>query len=216
MATYTIQIWNQSNFSKSYAAFMEQPSVVAGGGNPEIYTNAWATFESVTNGGFDTITYDDVTFAYWGTAPQDPAGHSHIVTGGVAEVNTATRDKVDFSGSGDRGFGPTTPGIAMAGSYVIATNADFTAANNYVFGLARPSGTPMPSPVATFKAMPNDTFNITPVEKFYVTDGQYTPGAVIDITETSTKAAQIDFTGKPQTTATVIQAADGSFSVTYS
>jgi hypothetical protein len=74
----------------------------------------------------------------------------------------------------------------------------------------------MPTPVATFAAQPNDTFNITPVEKFYVTDGLYEAGAVIDYSAVSAKSAEIDFTGKPQTTATVIQAADGSFSVTYS
>lgn len=216
MAVYTIQIWNQSKFAKSYVAFMQNPIVTARGGDPKIYTNAWATFPSLLDGGFDSITYEDVTYAYWGTAPRELAPNTTVVSGGVAQVNTASCDSVAFDGSNSLGFEPVAAGGAMSGSYQITATTDFTADNNYVFGLARPGKTSIPTAVATFKAQPNDTFNITPVEKFYVADGAYTPGAVIDVSMSSTNYAEIDFTGKPQTTATVIQAPDGSFSVTYS
>lgn len=216
MAIYTIQVWNQSKFPKSYVAFMQSPVVTGRGGDPDIYANAWATFPSLLNGGFDSITYEDVTYAYWGTAPRELAPNTSVVWGGVAQVNTATRDSIAFDGSDSLGFEAVQNGGAMTGSYQITATTDFTKDNNYVFGLARPGKTPLPTPVATFLAQPNDTFNITPVEKFYVADGVYTPGAVIDVSMTSSEYAEIDFTGKPQTTATVIQAADGSFSVVYS
>lgn len=216
MATYTIQIWNQSDFSKSYVAFMQSPIVSSRGGNPQVFQNAWATFDSVTNGGFDSITYDDVTYAYWGTTPSQLAPNTTVLSGGVALVDTAAQSVVPFSGVAPLGFGDTVNGGAQTGSYAIAATSDFTARNGYVFGLAKPGKTPIPSPVATFVAEPNDTFNITPVEKFYVSDSAYAPGAVIDVTTTSTSFVEIDFTGKPQNTATVIQNADGSFSVTYS
>ncbi|WP_454717066.1 hypothetical protein [Caulobacter segnis] len=216
MAIYTIQVWNQSKFAKSYVAFMQTPVITGRGGDPDIYTNAWATFPSLLDGGFDSITYEDVTYAYWGTAPRELAPNTSVVWGGVAKVNTTTQDTVAFDGSDSLGFEAVQLGGAMTGSYQITATTDFTADNNYVFGLARPGKTPLPTPVATFKAQPNDTFNITPVEKFYVADGAYTPGAVIDVSMSSSDFAEIDFTGKPQTTATVIQAANGSFSVVYS
>ncbi|WP_454760767.1 hypothetical protein [Caulobacter segnis] len=216
MAIYTIQVWNQSKFAKSYVAFMQTPVITGRGGDPDIYTNAWATFPSLLDGGFDSITYEDVTYAYWGTAPRELAPNTSVVWGGVAKVNTTSQDTVAFDGSDSLGFEAVQLGGAMTGSYQITATTDFTADNNYVFGLARPGKTPLPTPVATFKAQPNDTFNITPVEKFYVADGAYTPGAVIDVSMSSSDFAEIDFTGKPQTTATVIQAANGSFSVVYS
>lgn len=216
MAIYTIQVWNQSKFAKSYVAFMQTPVITGRGGDPDIYTNAWATFPSLLDGGFDSITYEDVTYAYWGTAPRELAPNTSVVWGGVAKVDTTTQDTVAFDGSDSLGFEAVQLGGAMTGSYQITATTDFTADNNYVFGLARPGKTPLPTPVATFKAQPNDTFNITPVEKFYVADGAYTPGAVIDVSMSSSDFAEIDFTGKPQTTATVIQAANGSFSVVYS
>jgi len=194
---------------------MQSPVVSARGGSPTVFTNAWATFDSITDGGFDSITYDDVTYAYWGTSPSALAPNTTVLSGGVVQVDTTNQSVVPFSGVSPLGFGDLVNGGAQTGSYAIQAVSDFTAQNKYVFGLAKPGKTPIPSPVATFIAEPNDTFNITPVEKFYVSDSAYTPGAVIDTTMTSTSFVEIDFTGKPQNTATVIQNADGSFSVTY-
>lgn len=67
-----------------------------------------------------------------------------------------------------------------------------------------------------FDAVPNQTFNITPVVRFYVADGAYTAGQIIDFTAESANHATIDFTGQPGTKVTVVQGADGSFSVVYS
>lgn len=220
MATYTLKVLNNSGFNKNYVWFMQSPKVISTGADPQVYTNAWVTFTGVTPGSTDTVTYTDETYAYWATATTPIGPGSSMGQSGTAAANTATQDSVTFLGStsdGGVGFGKvTSPGSAMTGSIEIIAQSDFVASNNYLFGLARPGNIPnIPSPVATFIAEPNDSFNITPVIKFYVADGSYVPGEIIDISVTSTKVGTIDFTGLPQTTAVATQESDGSFSINY-
>lgn len=212
MTSYTIQIWNQSQAAKSYVLFLRQPELTANGGSPQVYTNAWATFAGVTNGGFDRITFDETVYAYWS---HPPVG-GQMLSGGVMQVSTQTQDTVAFSGGSPTGFTTlTSPGTAQPGSFAIVTGSDFTPASGYVLGMARIAGTPIPVPTTTFPALPNTISNIRPIHTYYVAEGAYAPGEVIDAAQL-TASAEIDFTGKPQTTATVIQQANGTFSVTYS
>jgi hypothetical protein len=216
MTTYSISVLNSSGFSKSYVVFMEPPRVTSTGGNPDVYPNAWVTFNGLMQGGTDSVTYTDATFAYWATATIPVAPGTTMGQSGVAAVNTATQDSVTFVGTTPVGFPQVTHGGAMSGSYRIIANGDFNATNGFVFGLARPGNIPgIPSPVATFLAEPNDTFNITPVINFYVADGAYTPGQVIDYTTASTNAANVSFTGKSQTHAVVTQGSNGLFTTAY-
>lgn len=211
MTTYTIQIWNQSLVGKSYALLTHTPEVTSRRGSLPVYTNAWATFADVTNGGFDRISFTDEVYAYWSDPPGD-----RLLRGGVMAVNTTTQDTVNFIGGSPTGFATlVSPGTAQAGSFSIVTGTDFTPVNAYVLGLARIAESPIPVPAATFAAAPNEVYNVTPVSKFYVVDGAYTPGELIDATAATGNAAVIDFTGRPQTTATVIQGANGTFTVTY-
>ncbi|WP_165188322.1 hypothetical protein [Caulobacter soli] len=216
MATYTLQILNESGFNKSYVFFMTPPVVTTTGASPEIFTNAWVTFNSVGQGSYDTVTYTDTTYAFWGTTPSQLAPGVILASGGSALVDTTAQDEVTFIASPTAFSAPPVPGKAQTGSFAIVANSDFVAADNYVFGLAQASSTPIPAPVATFVAEPNDTFNITPVVTFYVADGAYTAGEVIDYSSVSTTAAQIDFTGRPETTATVTQGTNGLFTIQYS
>lgn len=219
MAKYTLKVHNNSGFNKSYVLFMQPPKAIAKGGQPHVFANAWVTFHGITNGSTDSVTYTDETYAYWATATMPIGPGSTMGQSGTAAVNTATSDSVNFLGSqktGGVGFGPVSPGGADSGSFDIVAKDDFTASNGYLFGLARPGNVPgIPSPVASFAAQPNDTFNITPVIKFYVADGAYTPGQIIDYTATATKAAAIDFTGRAQDSVVVTQDAHGKFSVQY-
>jgi hypothetical protein len=217
MATYTIKILNNSQASKSYVAFLAQPTVTSNGGATPVYTNAWATFENVTDGSWDSVVYTETTYAYWAQPSTTLSPGATMDSGGSKPVNTATKDTVAFTNTGATGFASVaSPGTAQNGSFSIATTTDFMPQNNFVFGLASDNGTPIPSPVATFSALPNEVYNVTPVVKFYVADGLYQAGAIIDYSGVSNVAAAIDFTGLPQTTATVTQAANGSFSVVYS
>jgi hypothetical protein len=220
MAQYTIYVNNESGYAKSYVVFMQPPQVTATGGQPTVYANAWVTFNGILSGGQDNLTYTDQTYAYWGTAQMPVAPGTTMGQGGTALVNTAQQTSVTFVGTASQGSGigflPPVAGGAMTGSYRIIANSDFTQANGYMFGLARPGNIPtIASPVATFVAEPNDTFNITPVIKFYVADGAYTPGEIIDFSTTSTSAAEVNFTGLPQTSAVVTQNSNGSFTVQY-
>lgn len=216
MASYTIKIYNQAKTNKSYVAFMEQPAVVSNGGVQPVYTNAWATFENITDGSWDSVVYTDNTFAYWSQTAEQLNANTVLDSGGVKPVNTATQDTVNFTNTDVTGFTTVaSPGTAQNGSFSIVTNTDFTPLNNFVFGLARDSGGPIPAPVATFNALPNEIYNVTPVVKFYVADGLYQAGQIIDYSAVSKNCAVIDFTGLPQTSATVIQADNGTFTVTY-
>lgn len=217
MTVHTLQIFNQSGFAKSYVVFMAPPvASTGGGGESQVFTNAWVTFDSVTEGGFDSISFDDAVYAYWGTTPDTLGPGTSLTSGGVALVDLSQQDEVAFVGGSPTGFGSVTPGKAQTGSFAIAAGPDFTPSAGFVFGWAKGGATPIPVPVATFLAAPNMTFNITPItSKFYVVDASYAPGQVID-TSLNANPVVVDFTGLPQTTATVIQAADGAFSVKYS
>ena len=216
MATYTLQILNNSGFPKSYMFFMQAPTVAATGGSPHVFTNAWVTFPSMLDSSYDQVTYTDTTYAFYGTAPSQLAPGIIIGRGGNKLVDTSQRDSVTFVSGPPTGFGNVSHGAAQTGSFEIVAASDFTSANNYVFGMSAAGKTPIPTPIATFEAEPNETFNVTPVVRFYAADGAFTPGEVIDVSAVSTKAAVMDFTGKPQTTATVTQNRDGSFAVVYS
>lgn len=219
MATYTIKIRNLSGFVKSYVCFMEPPIIASKGGSPEVYTNAWVTFQSITSGSNDTVTYTDETSAYWAQVPEQVAPGTTMGVAGDIGVDTSTQDTVKFLGApetGGVGFGEFSKGGARTGSFRIVSNCDFNATNGYLFGLARPGNIPgIPSPVATFVAQPNETYDITPVIKFYVADGLYVPGSIIDYAQASTTAQTVDFTGRSQTNVVVTQASNGSFSAEY-
>lgn len=220
MTTYTIKIYNQSQYAKSYVVYLEAPMVTANSAPTTVFTNAWRTFPSLTNGGWDSVVYTENTYAYWA----QPAGLSAGVTvdsGGVIALNTASRDSTAFvygEASGQpTGFVGVTPDEAQDGSFQILTGTDFTSASGLAFGMASDNGSGIPSPVATFAGAPNERYNITPVgAQFYVADGSYSEGQVIDVTTVSNNSAHIDFTGAPFTTAIVTQGANGAFSVKYS
>lgn len=216
MATYTIKVFNKSLATKSYFAFMEAPIVTSNGGATPVYTNAWATFDNVSNGAWDSVIYTDTTYACWSQPAMALAPGVTLDSGGLAPVDTATNDAIAFTNTGATGFTDvTSPGSAQTGSFEIVTAADFTPASGFVFGLARSNGDAIPAPVATFASEPNERYNITPVVKFYVAEGAYTPGEVLDVSKVSKNCAAIDFTGRRQDTAVVIQAPNGQFTVDY-
>jgi hypothetical protein len=69
------------------------------------------------------------------------------------------------------------------------------------------------TPVATFPAQPNDTFDVMPTADVFVRDGSYEPGQVIaDVTE---NVAIVSFAGTSRTRAVVTQGSDGRFTTSY-
>jgi hypothetical protein len=61
---------------------------------------------------------------------------------------------------------------------------------------------------------PNSNTDCQPILKYYVATGQYTPGSVMNFTQSSATAALCDFTGG-YTVANVTLNKDGSWSVSY-
>ena len=119
MTTYTITVLNQSGANKSYVLFMQPP-----GATTPIYTNAWATFDNIHNGGWDSIVF-----------------------------------------------------------------------------------TPEP-------AVQSKTVKAMPAPRVLVAEGAYTPGQVLAPAK-GANLAVVDFTGLPNTTATVTEHPDGSLSIAY-
>lgn len=214
MATYTIKVYNQTQANKSYTLFMHPPQITAPSGSPPVYSNAWATFENITHSSWDSVVYTETDYAYWSRADRGLSPGVVLDSCGVAAVNTATRDTVIFTNTGASGFLPvTSPGSAQPGSFSIVSGADFTPADGLVFGLAQDNGTPLPGPIATFPAQPNETYVITPVVEFWVVDGAFEPGEVVDVG--GLPSAAVNFTGSPHTNATVVQDPQGAFTVVF-
>lgn len=85
----------------------------------------------------------------------------------------------------------------------IAAPSVFFPSHSKDLGLA--SSRQTASVIAAFDLAPDQTFDVTPVQKFYLTEGD----------RPIWTGFEIDFTGKAATTATIIHAADGGFSVTF-
>ncbi len=209
MATHTIQIWNQSGNTTSYAAFIVSHDEISQ--NP--LSNAWLVFPHVLSGGFDSVTYDDSLYAYWGTTPSGLVPGTVVQSGGAVPVDPANADMAMFDAGGP-GFSQVVPGRSQPGTVGITSNA-FMPQEGYVFGLAKVGKTPIPTPIFTLPGQPNMTYIFTPGNKVQIMDGAFAPGEAADLSETA-GGVVIDFSGRPQTTATAIQAANGTWTVTYS
>lgn len=60
--------------------------------------------------------------------------------------------------------------------------------------------------------------SITPIVKFYISESQYTAGSVVNFTQASLDAAEIDFSSNAAaglTTAIVTHSTNGTFAVTF-
>jgi hypothetical protein len=148
--------------------------------------NAWATLENVTDGGYDSVVY--TTPDSDDDAVPGPASAGEPVT--TFNVQSETRFYVSTS--------DYTPGQVIDPSQAPnAARIDFT---------GRPD-------TATVTRGADGGGLVQPEVRFYVSNGDYTPGQVIDPSQ-APNIFRIDFTGRPDT-ATVTQGADGDFSVDY-
>ena len=71
-------------------------------------------------------------------------------------------------------------------------------------------------PVAVWGAKPNEDYEIAPVEKFFVSTGDYNAGDAVDVAELGATVT-FDFTGTTHTVATTTFKDDGTYAdPTYS
>ena len=198
MATYYISVFNNTGAAKQYFAFMAPPIVNV---STEVFSNVWVQWPMVTTGAQDQVTYSDQTYGFWSQLQASPATNTVVSCSQSTAVDVAQNTSLFFTGDPAKGLGfgaPANPGNASQGCYDIITKSDFTAANNFVFGLSRVgTGGSTPVPVATFAGSPNVTYNIQPVIKFWIAEGSYVPGTIINYQSASTVACGIDFTQHP-------------------
>lgn len=214
MPPYTIQITNASGFAKNYVAFMSSPTVTCAGGPPSLLTNAWGGLH-VADGGFASIAYDGVSHAYWAATTDPLASGITFASGGVMQTDLSRQLTVPFVSSKPTGFLTPVVSDTPVGTYAIQTADDFTAANDYVLGLAATGVTKIPTPVATFLAEPQETFVVTPTVAFHVAEGSYLAGDVLPSSVITGNRADIVFTAL-DTKVIVTQGANGDWSVAYS
>lgn len=65
-------------------------------------------------------------------------------------------------------------------------------------------------PVATWGTKPSEDYEVAPVEKFYVSTGDYEEGNAVDVTQLGASVT-IDFTGSTYTVATTTLQDDGTY-----
>ena len=76
MTAYTINVLNQSGANKSFVLFTQPP-----GGTTPIYTNAWAVFENINNGGWDNVVFTPEPAVQSKTVKAPPAPRVLVMEG---------------------------------------------------------------------------------------------------------------------------------------
>ncbi|KAI1177884.1 hypothetical protein F4777DRAFT_576696 [Nemania sp. FL0916] len=230
MNTYTITIQNNSGVFKNYALFTGQP-VVTGQVQPKIWSNVFCTAPCPA-GNTATFTVYKQFFALMGTSSGSPqsgvtvtvSGTKNVTLGKLADdgsltsgssVNYITNDvgtpdapmlvpsfAQDYLASGGQPnsfeiqtTGPFTPPDANQGNWLIGVGGSINGASG---------------PAAMFAPVPNQSYQVKPINVFWVSTGQYVPGALVDYTMITKSALKLDFsTPSAKPTVTVNNTPEG-------
>lgn len=200
--TYTINVWNTTGQPRTYCIFAEQPTTT---NKPNVFSNIYQTFDQVDTDGVANFSFTEDLYAWTGLAPISPApgvvlssGQSKPVDLGEKGTNGSSFTQT-ISASGSPSLIPDSVPAAVTGSFqVLSGDFDGSKKNRYLLGMAKNSPTsPFPVPVATFQAEPSTTYTITPITVFYVCEGSYTAGTIIDVSAIS-NTFKVDLTGGPK------------------
>ncbi|PTB34861.1 uncharacterized protein TrAFT101_002297 [Trichoderma asperellum] len=217
-AEYIVNVLNKSEETQNYLFFNQQPSESQSVG--QIYTNVWIKSPGVPSPrGQANFDVKVANFAICGTTPK-PVDYGVVVaTSDYAPVELTSNTKPGTSPvmaivddgpqfvepykttKKDNSFGITTmPFDPDKYTTVYCGYGKYNNQNQVV-------------PVAVWRAQPNKIYELTPVVKYYVATGDYSPGTTVDIT-TLSAVSEIDFTkAKPgQTIATITHNSNGTFS----
>ncbi|NGM48881.1 hypothetical protein G5B46_04615 [Caulobacter sp. 602-2] len=217
MAVWTIEIVNGGDAVRSYGLLPAPPDVTQDGAPVAALPAVCAAFDYVEPGAPRTTTFSEAVQAL----VDFPAvvQVDRVIKGLFAvPVNPLARDLVTITHmddqGGSRGFAEElTSGAAEPGHFAIRTKADFPNGDGVVLGMTKQIDSNEPVPAAVFAARPQVTYQIRPRPVFHLIEGRYVRGKVLDLSARA--GAVIDFTGRERAKATVLQAADGGFSVTY-
>jgi len=212
--TYKVVVTNNSNTFQTYVLFTAEP-IVECKVQPKIWANAYQVAETAKNTQA-AFTMWATYFGYTGTSDGSP---QHRVMTNVSQTAPVTLGFQQDDGSYIQGTtlnlkvkGKTSyfddddlkPDGSMVNAFEIVTNPDFTVKtakdNSLLIGIAAsPNGKKQTSkPIAAFQPEPNVSYNIQPVQTFWISYGDYTEGLLIDVTKVGEKC-KVDFTKQPST-----------------
>jgi len=214
----TVNVTNNSPYQQSFY-FFQQPAIYTGGYS--VYSNSlWASYlgPSATTGGQLTFMANVQFYAGVQQAVSLVPQVGQISGSALASqpINLATTGKTTNDG--------TTMSVSPLG---LAVPTYMNGVQPGAFRIVTPSYNPNVTPynagsatqanglivLSSFVvAPPNQNIDCQPIMKYYVAVGQYTPGTVMNFSQSSVGSALCDFTGG-FTSARVIYNADGTWSV---
>jgi len=217
MAVWTIEIVNRGAKARSYALLPAPPDVTQDGAPVTVWSVVCAPFDYVEPKEPRVTTFSETVQAL----VSFPAAVEvdRVIKGTFTlPVNPLARDLVSITHMervrGSQSIAQEmTSGAAEPGHFAIRTDADFPEGDGVVLGMTKQIDSTEPVPAAVFKARPHATYQIRPRPVFHLVEGRYVRGKVLDLSAKT--GVVIDFTGRERARATVVQAADGGFSVSY-
>jgi hypothetical protein len=216
MAVWTIEVINDSGATKDYAVFNAPPEVRFDGDLIQVHPCAWLVYDGV---GPDERRRS--TFSESIDLCVDLNGG--ILAPGVVVQNNASvpvdpraRDRVSIlSGNSGQIFGPVEHDRSAYGTVSVETPApgSFPDPKVSLVEIGKFGDSDLPVPTAAFPARPNGVFEIKPSTRFHMIEGRYLRGEALGLFPPP--GAVIDFAGRGDVKATVVQSADGVFTVSY-
>ncbi|KAI3546931.1 hypothetical protein CABS01_01151 [Colletotrichum abscissum] len=207
--TYTININNQSGSVANYTLFTEVPQVTANV-QPKLWSNVFAS-ATAGRGQPTVFTVYKQFYAVLGNSHGTPAsgvtvsvsdkrpvtlGHMDNISGKTVDGDTQLMISVNQIPE----FDPDQPPNAgKTGAFAFKTDDRFDVStaksNNWIIGLGgADSGGNFTGPSAVFVPEPNQTYQIQPKVVYYLTEGKYTPGNIIDRQSLNNDVLKLDFT----------------------
>ncbi|CAH0022233.1 unnamed protein product [Clonostachys rhizophaga] len=209
--TYTITVQNNSGATQHYAIFNEPPEV-----SSTVSSKVWNNALKVANAGpgdSTTFTITSQYFAYVGSSTGVP-GQDNVAVN-VSNSKAVDVGTADLQGNAKKGttlfmdiiegapqYPKTLDASGKPGAFAINTapgtpDNGFTfnnaKDNNWVIGLGKVvNGKTLPA--ATIIPQPNCTYQIQPINKWYITYGSYTSGQVMNVEMAGLNKATVDFT----------------------
>ncbi|KAL6918271.1 hypothetical protein ACHAP8_007533 [Fusarium lateritium] len=208
--TYTITIQNNSGTNQNYALFSEPPKLESSVSS-KVWTNAVKTAHAGPNSA-TTFTISSQFFAYVGSSSGVPGQDD--VTVSVSSSNEVELGSSDLAGNAKKGTtlkmdvidmapqftGAAAPG-GKQGAFGIQTAAgneqnQFTynnaKDNGWVIGLGKiVNGQTVPA--ATIIPQPNCSYQIQPINTWYISYGSYRAGQVCNFEMSSLQKATVNF-----------------------
>lgn len=198
--TFTITVQNRQPQTQNFF-FFQQPAIYSGGG--QVYSNSLSSYTLPSYDMSGTVLTFMVEQQYYAAIQQASAPPMVGQSSGFATANRA----IELAGvNGSHSNDSTTASVSPLGLSQPFNQAGVQAGAFRVTtpGFSPPSVYNVGSAIAAngeivlssfVVAQPYNNIDCQPILKFYVQTGAYTPGTVMNFTQSSVSAAMVDFTG---------------------